>query len=368
MTQRTLAGLLAVPLLVALWIGVLREPLPYVIYSPGLTVDVLGTTDAEGEGSEREEIIQVSGAETYRDNGDLRMTTVLVTQPQTEVNLFQLLGAWIDGDAAVYPYDAVYQPEETDESREQEGAVQMASSQDAAVAAALTELGYDVNATPVVINVTDDAPADGKLRKGDHLLEINGQEIETVQQAGEAVDATPEGEPVELTVLRKGERVSTSMVKEEIDGRLRIGITMRDSFRFPIDVEVGIDPQIGGPSAGLMFSLGIYDTLTEGSMTGGEVVAGTGTITPQGEVGPIGGIDQKIAGAREDGAELFLVPAQNCADAVESPHGDMRLTRVATMNEAVEAIKTWAEDPDAELPQCTLDDGETQETTGDGGE
>ncbi len=104
MTQRTLAGLLAVPLLVALWFQVLREPLPYVIYSPGLTVDVLGTTDAD------QEIIEVSGAETYDDDGQLRLTTVLVTQPQSDVNLFQLLGAWIDGDDAVYPYDAVYGP------------------------------------------------------------------------------------------------------------------------------------------------------------------------------------------------------------------------------------------------------------------
>ncbi len=78
---------------------------------------------------------------------------------------------------------------------------------------------------------------------------------------------------------------------------------MRNSYQFPVEVTVGVDPAIGGPSAGLMFSLGIYDTLTEGSMTGGEAIAGTGTIGPDGAVGPIGGIDQKIAGARDDGAE-----------------------------------------------------------------
>ena len=127
---------------------------------------------------------------------------------------------------------------------------------------------------------------------------------------------------------------------------------MRQSYDFPIDVKFGIDPDIGGPSAGLMFSLAIYDTLTEGSMTGGDVVAGTGTISPDGTVGPIGGIDQKIAGAREDDADVFLVPAANCDDAYESPNGDMELVRVATMSEAVDALETYAEDPDADLPRC----------------
>ena len=193
MTQRTLAGLLAVPLLVALWIQVLREPLPYVVYSPGLTVDVLGTTGSDGAG---EEIIEVDGAETYRDTGQLRMTTVLVTQPQSQVNLFELVAAYADGDDAIYPYDAIYAPEDTDQSQEQEGAFQMASSQDAAVAAALTELDYDVNPTPVVSVVMEDAPAQGVLKVGDHLLTINGEPIATIEQAGKAVDATPEGEPV----------------------------------------------------------------------------------------------------------------------------------------------------------------------------
>ncbi len=357
MTQRTLAGLLAVPLLVALWIQVLREPLPYVVYSPGLTVDVLGTTEQDGSS---EEIIEVSGAKVYRDDGELRMTTVLVSQPETDINLFQLLGAWVDGDDAIYPYDAVYRPEDTDETQEQEGAFQMASSQDSAVAAALTELGYDVNPTPVVMVVEEGTPADGLLRRGDHLLSVNGETVTTIEETASAVDATPEGSAVAVAVERKGERRSYDIPREDIEGNQRIGIQMRDSFRFPVDVSVGVDPQIGGPSAGLMFSLGIYDTLTPGSMTGGEAIAGTGTISPDGTVGPIGGIDQKVAGARDDGARLFLVPADNCGDAYDAPSGDMRLTRVATMSEAVDAIEAWTADPDAELPQCAADGGSTE--------
>lgn len=350
MTQRTLAGLLAVPLLAALWFQVLREPLPYVIYAPGLTVDVLGTSDGE-------ELVSVSGAKTYRDDGQLRFTTVLVTQPETDVNLFQLLGAWLDGDDAVYPYDAVYQPEDTDTSEDEEGAFQMATSQDNAIAVALTELGYDVDPSPVVSRVIDGAPADGELEVGDHLQAINGEEVTSIEDAGQAVDDSPDGGPVELRFLRGKEERTTSITREQIDGQLRLGFEMRNSYHFPFEVDVGVDPAIGGPSAGLMFSLAIYDTLTEGSMTGGESVAGTGTIAPDGAVGPIGGIDQKIAGARDDGAGLFLVPADNCDDAYESPHGDMRLTRVATMSEAVDAIEAWADDPDVDLPQCSADAG-----------
>ena len=361
MTQRTLAGLLAVPLLVALWWQVLREPLPYVVYSPGLTVNVLGTGAETGGGDE--EIVQVAGHKAYRDTGELRMTTVLVSQPQTEVGLFQLMGAWIDPDDAVYPYDAVYGPEDTDESQDELGAFQMASSQDAAVAVALTELGYDVNPTPIISTVTEGAPAEGQLEVGDHLLTINGRTIETIEQAGRAVDATPDGEPTEVTVQRKKKELTFEITRELIDDHLRLGFEMRDSFQFPFDVSVGIDPNIGGPSAGLMFSLAIYDTLTQGSMTDGHSVAGTGTITSDGTVGPIGGIDQKIAGARDDGAELFLVPADNCADAYDSPAGDdMRLTRVATMSEAVDAIDAWTADPDADLPQCAAPG---EEETGD---
>ena len=358
MTQRTLAGLLAVPLLVALWFQVLREPLPYVIYAPGLTVDVLGTTDGEESGTP---IIEVTGAETFQDDGQLRLTTVLVTQPESDVNLFQLLGAWIDSDEAVYPFDSVYGPQDTDASRDEEGASQMASSQDDAIAVALTELGYDVNRGAAVARIIDGSPADGELEVDDRLLTINGTAVTSVEEAGEAVRAAPDDEPVELRILRGEEELTFSITREEIEGELRLGFEMRNDYDFPVEVTVGVDPAIGGPSAGLMFSLAIYDTLTEGSMTGGESVAGTGTITSDGEVGAIGGIDQKIAGARQDGAQLFLVPAANCDDAYESPHGDMRLTRVATMSEAVDAIESWAADPDVDLPQCTAETGDAGE-------
>ncbi|QZY30109.1 YlbL family protein [Nocardioides coralli] len=349
MTQRTLAGLLAVPLLVALWLLALREPLPYVTYSPGLTVDVLGTVEDDSS----DPILEIEGAETYRDEGELRLTTVLVTPPQSEVNLFQLLGAWIDPDSAIYPYDAIYTPEDTDETKDAEGAFQMASSQDSAIAAALRELDYDFEEAPVIYEVVEDSPADGVFEVGDRILTIDDERVSSPEEVAAAVEPFDEGEPIRFRVARDGERLDLSASREEIDGQPRVGIISRSSFEFPIDVSLDVDPNIGGPSAGLVFSLAIYEALTEGSLTDGENIAGTGTITPEGEVGPIGGIDQKIAGARQDDAELFLVPADNCNDAAESPHGDMRLVRVETIGDAVAALEAWTADRDADLPSCT---------------
>lgn len=348
MTQRTLAGLLAVPLLLGLWVVAAFGSLPYVTYEPGLTLDVL----AETEGTE---IIQVEGHKTYRDDGELRMTTVYVSQPDARVNLFELMHDWISPEASVYPYKAVYRPDETSEDSRQEGAVEMVSSQDSAIAVALVELGYDVEPAIEVLSVDKGAPADGRLNVRDIFLEVNGKPVSSTDDVVNAVKRAPEGQPVDFVVRRAGERTAVSVTPRAVDGKQRIGIQFGGGFVFPFDVSVNIDPDIGGPSAGLMFSLGIYDTLTPGSLTDGQVVAGTGTIDADGKVGPIGGIQQKIVGARDAGARLFMVPPDNCADALGAPHGDMRLVEAKTMHSSVQAIQTWVDDHDADLPTCKAD-------------
>lgn len=345
MTQRTFAGLLAVPLLIGLWVVAVTRPLDYVTYEPGVTVDVLDDPDGH-------EIIQVSGHKTYRDDGQLRMTTVYVTQPRARVNLFDLMAAWLSRDDAVYPYDAVYEKGETQKSNETEGQIEMVSSQDAAIAVALTELGIEFEPAVEVFEVGKETPADGELERRDVITEVNGRRVTTTQEAAKAVQSTPAGQDVRLTVVRDGRERTIAIRPGERDGRPFLGIDMLPSYRFPFQVRVQIDSGIGGPSAGLMFSLGIYDTLTPGSLTGGETVAGTGTIDPEGTVGPIGGIQQKIAAARDVGAELFLVPPDNCAEALDSPNGDMRLVRADTMHDARTAIEQWVDDPDADLPTC----------------
>lgn len=345
MSQRTWAGLLAVPGLAMLWVVALLVPLPYVTYRPGPTVDIL----AERRG---QEIVEVSGAKAYYDDGELRLTTIYVDQPQEHVNLFELMDAWVSREDAVYPRSAVYAPDVTDEDQDVESSVQMVSSQDTAIAAALRELGYQVREVVEVLHVADGLPAQGRLRVRDALLEVGGQAISSPQDVVEAVDAAPVDQPLDFRVRRGGEELTVAVTPREVDGDKRVGISPGPGFTFPIDVTVDVGEGIGGPSAGLMFSLAIYDTLTPGSLTGGAVVAGTGTVDAEGEVGPIGGVQQKIAGARASRAELFLVPAGNCDEARAVDPGETRLVRVATVHEAVEAITSWVADRDAALPTC----------------
>ncbi|QBX56398.1 PDZ domain-containing protein [Nocardioides seonyuensis] len=345
MSQRTRAGLIAACLLAVLWAVAAFTALPYVTYSPGPTVDILSAT----EGKEK---VQVSGHKAYHDDGELRLTTIYVDDPQESVTLLELLKAYVDPDEAVYPRSAVYAPDETDESSERMSTVQMVSSQDSAVATALTELGYDVDEVVEVLDVSEDLPADGRLEVRDVLLEVGGRPISEPQDVVEAVDAAPVGEPLEFVVRRDGDEVSVEVTPREFDGDKRVGITPGSGFTFPFDVRVDIGDSIGGPSAGLMMALAVYDTLTPGSLTGGHSIAGTGTVTRDGEVGPIGGIQQKIAASRDVGAELFLVPAGNCDGVAGVDSEDMRLVRATTMHDAVQSIEAWVEDPDASLPTC----------------
>jgi PDZ domain-containing protein len=348
MTQRTLAGLLAVLMLGALVAATVFKPMPYVTYEPGTTLDVLGKVDGK-------EIIQVSGHKVYRDRGELRMTTVMVSTPEARLDLFTLMTDWLNPDDAVYPYDAVYAPGTDEAENTEQGQVEMITSQDAATAAALRELGYDVTPVIEVGAVTKGTPADGELQVRDHLLSVGGTPVKTAQDVADAVSGAPKGKPIRFEVRRGGKFgkiVTTDITPVEIDGFQRVGIRLALGFELPFDVSVNISERIGGPSAGLMFSLAIYDTLTPGSLTAGQTVAGTGTIDENGKVGPIGGIQQKIVGAREDGARLFMVPPANCDEALDSRNGDMRLVKAVTMHAAVQAIETWVKNPDADLPEC----------------
>lgn len=345
MTQRTLAGLLALPLLIGLWVAAGFASLPFVTYEPGLTVDVLGADD------QGKEIIEVDGHKSYRDDGQLRMTTVYVSQPKADNNLFELMRDWVSDEDAVYPYEAVYSEDDTVEQNREEGAAEMTSSQDNATAAALEELGYDVT-TVVVADVTDASPADGQLEKGDELVRVGDATVEHSDDVIDAVVGSKAGEPLTFVVRRDGQRREVTVTPEQKDGRPQVGIQVGTKHDFPFDVSINVDPNIGGPSAGLMFSLGIYDTLTPGSLTGGKAIAGTGTVDDAGKVGPIGGIQQKIVGARDAGAELFLVPPDNCDEAAGAPNGDMRLVKAPTMHSARASVEAWVQDPDADLPRC----------------
>ncbi len=299
-----------------------------------------------------EETVQVTGHKSYYDDGELRMTTIFVSQPEESVTLPELLRAYFSPDAAVWPRSAVYAPEETDESSDRESVGAMVSSQDTAVAAALTELGEKINPVVDIVDITPGMPAEGKLEVRDVLVRVGGTAISEAQDVVDAIEGAPKGDPVPFVVRRAGKQLTVDVTPRTVDGNYRVGFTPGVGFDFPYRVNVNIPERIGGPSAGLMMSLAIFDTLTPGSLTDGAAIAGTGTITPSGKVGPIGGIQQKIVGARDAGAELFFVPADNCDGFGGVDTGDMRLAKATTMHRAVETVAAWVADHDAPLPSC----------------
>ncbi len=355
MRRRTWAGLVAVVLLVGLSVAAYRKPVPYVTFSPGPTVNVLGTY-------EKKDIISVSGRKSYRDNGGLRLTTVVPSGPdkvKDKVSIPQLVIAWLDPDQSVYPRAAIYPESATKKSVEKASSDQMVSSQDAAVAAALRALQIPFSSGVQIAAVEKGGPADGKLEAGDVVVSIDGTEVDSLEGLTRLVRRQPIGSEVTFVVERKdAERTATltttTSTLDAQDSAVRVGIAPC-CYEFPFEVDLNLAENIGGPSGGLMFALGIYDVLTPGSLTDGKVIAGTGEIDPQGRVGEIGGIQQKLVGAQDDGARLFLVPAANCAEALDGHYDPekMRLVKVTTLKEAIADVQAWVKDPDAEMARCT---------------
>ncbi len=350
MSRRIVTSVVVAVLLAGLLVAAALMPVPYVTMSPGPTVDVFAKSGGKS-------VIKIKGAETYPTKGDLRLTTVSVTSPGRELSLIDALGAWFDGTRAVYPREVIYPPEQSVEDVERQSSVQMVSSQDTAVAVALKELGYDLKAQTEVLGVSEDGPADGKLKVGDVVVSVNGVNVKQVAQVSEAIQETGPNRPATFVVRRDGRSRTIEVTADESEdepGRALVGIEIGQGYDFPFDVRLGIDDEIGGPSAGLIFAIAIYDTLTPGALTGGNHIAGTGTIDAKGRVGPIGGIQQKIVAAADAGAELFLVPPGNCASALGAKVSDdeIRLVRAPTVSSALDSLETYAADEEADLPSC----------------
>jgi PDZ domain-containing protein len=347
-SRRSAATVTAFVLLLVLGGAAAFATVPYVRFQPGPTVNVLGD-QANGE-----PIVEVTGHKTYKTTGQLRMTTVRTTSPGRRLTLWAALWAWASPQQAVYPYDAIYPDPTTNEQEQEQSQVEMVSSQDNAIAAAMTELGIAYTTSPVVQGVVPGGPAEGKLQTHDVLVAVDGTEITSPDQVPKLISKLTPGDKVTIDVRRDRKPMSftlTTKASVKNPDQAVIGIYLGLGYEFPFDVEVKIPDSIGGPSAGLIFSLAVYDALTPGQLTGGGSIAGTGTIDDKGKVGPIGGIQQKIAGAEADGAKLFLVPPANCDEAVLA-HTDLELVRADTMHSALEAIKKYVADPAVKLPAC----------------
>ncbi|MET3718252.1 MULTISPECIES: S16 family serine protease [unclassified Arthrobacter] len=338
-----LAGMLAL----GLGIAVGTIPVPYVVESAGPTFNTLGQT----QGSP---VISVTGHESYPANGNLDLTTVYVDGgPNGPVSILGAFGAWLDGSKSVYPQELIYPTGTTKEQAEEQSSVAMTTSQENAVASALRGLDIPFGQQLQAAGLSDGSPSKGKIEDGDIFETINGKPITSLAVVQEEL-AAGQGAPAALVVQRAGESISQSITPMANGaGRYILGVKLKYLFTFPFDVKISLD-KVGGPSAGLMFSLGIIDTVTPGDLTGGKHVAGTGTITPDGAVGPIGGIQQKMLGARAGGATLFLAPADNCDDVVGHVPEGMQVVKVENLAQARAAVELAGSGQDTSaLPLCT---------------
>jgi PDZ domain-containing protein len=254
---------------------------------------------------------------------------------------------WFDRDFAVVPRDLVIPKGQTDDEAAQEAGAEMEESQDHAITASLCALGTPVTARIVIEGLLDNGPAaKAGILKGDVLTGVDRKPVDSVCTLRRLTRLRKPGDVVAVTVRRDGaERtfdVHTNTTDVGNDGRPLFGVELgQHDQKQPFPVQIFV-PDVGGPSAGLMFALGIYDRLTVGDLTGGKIIAGTGTIDDEGAVGSIGGIQQKLAAARNHKAEWFLCPAGNYEEALTAKPDGLKLVKVATLDEALAALREIA--------------------------
>jgi PDZ domain-containing protein len=326
--RRILTLLVAlVPILV---FGVLLAvvTVPFVSLGPGPTFDTLGEVDGKP-------VVQIEGTQTHPTTGQLNMTTV---SQRDDLTLGEALALWLSGQEQLVPRDLVYPPGKSREDVDKANNADFKQSEDSAAYAALGYLKYPAAVT--VATVTDPGPSAGKLKSGDAVDAVNGTPVASVEQFTGLLKATKPGDVVTIDFRRKNEPAGVTQItlgtnKDRDYGFL--GVAVLDAPWAPFAVDFNL-ANVGGPSAGLMFSLAVVDKLTTGDLAGSTFIAGTGTISADGKVGQIGGITHKMAAAHEAGAMVFLVPAKNCYEASSDNPSGLRLVKVETLTQAVDAL------------------------------
>jgi PDZ domain-containing protein len=335
MSRRSLtlaiAGLATV---VAIVVAVLL-PVPYVILGPGPTLNTLGESSGQP-------LITISGHPTYKTTGNLNLVTVSYQGgPGSDMNIFQALRAWVDPSEAVVPETELFPTGQTAQQTQAQDTEEMTGSQQMATAAALTALHIPYQTLVTVVSTVPGYPASKVLKAGDVIEAVDGKAVDGQTSLSSMITSHPVGTVLTLTVLRAGKTLTIPVASKASDGTPVVGVTVQDQYKFPFQVSISVG-NIGGPSAGMMFALGIIDKLTPLNLTGGKFIAGTGEITASGQVEPIGGIQQKMVGARSAGATIFLTPAGNCSDTTGAVPAGLRLVKVSTLSQAMsdlEAIK-----------------------------
>lgn len=305
---------------------------PYAAQGPGPMFDTLGEVAGEP-------VVRIDGAETDDTSGTLNMTTVSV---RTNMTLPQVIGRWLGSEDTIVPVEQVLPPDVSPDQMREVNKQAFVASEAAATVAAMNYLGRPT--AVVVHDVVDGAAAAGLLEPEDVLLAVGGTEVTEPGEVQDLVRAKRPGDTIAIDYLR-GEEPGTAEITLGADPhdetRALMGILMSSKPADGVSVTYNLQ-EIGGPSAGMIFALAVIDKLSPGELTGGRTVAGTGTISEDGTVGPIGGISHKIAGARDSGVELFLAPGGNCDEAARVDAGEMTVAAVDSLDEAIEAMDAFA--------------------------
>ncbi len=329
--RRNLNLLVILALLAGVGIAVAFWRTPYVAVSPGPTFNTLGSYHGT-------DLIQVEGHATYPTTGNLNMVTVNeLGGPGDGVSAVQAMWFWIAPHSTLLPLDYLYPSDETSTDVTQQGVQDFTDSQSSATTAALKYLNIPVTTYVVISVVQPGEPADGKLKVGDVVVSVDGTKVTTLDEFRAGIRKHKPGEVVNIGIVRDGKPMTVAITTGKSPDSATtayIGVVSEQKYKYPFTVTYTLQ-DVSGPSAGLMFAMGLVDKLTPGSLTDGHFIAGTGTIDSDGNVGVIGGIQQKMVTARRAGASVFFVPAGNCPDAkVADPQG-LRLVKVSTLTQAV---------------------------------
>jgi PDZ domain-containing protein len=330
MPRRAVVLVVTTALAVVMAAATLFIPVPYAAIAPGPTFNALGEQD-------NKPIVSISGHATATTDGQLRLVTVQVYGKPQRLLLGDVVRGWFDKTVAVVPINSIYPDSKTTQQQDAENATAMVDSQLEAKAAAMSALHIPLTVT--VQDANKQFPAAAVLKIGDEIVSVDGTSISTIAALTQLMATHKPGDTVTVTYRRSGTEHTVpiqTVASPDDPKKAIIGITLGITLPFTVDIQLA---NVGGPSAGLMFSLAIYDKLSDGHLAGGRSIAGTGTIDAEGVVGPIGGIQQKVYAARRDGASVFLVPHANCADIHDVPKG-LELVDVTSLADAVTDLGT----------------------------
>jgi PDZ domain-containing protein len=316
------AGVLA---LIGLVFALNFYQLPVVALSPGPMEDVLAR-------------LKVEGSPVYGSEGKLYLTSVGIDD---NVRFYEALLDMANRDIQLVPRGRLYPEDQDSEEVDEENAQLMDRSKETATVVALREVGYDIEPSGVrITQVVSGAPADGKLKAGDEILRADGRAVDSTEEVRKAITSHKPGERVDFRVKRDKDERTVSVEVQEVENEPRVGILLRDLFPdLPVKVTIETQNNIGGPSAGLMFTLSIIDKLTSEDLTGGRRIAGTGAIDLDGSVLPVGSVDEKLIAVHRLGVTTFLIPADNCDEVRGQVPDGLRLVKVAKLDDALRFLR-----------------------------